>query len=58
MNKDKLEKLIWSIAIPGFEQLLNGRAITSNNGEFRVTRMNNKNGDYILELKLKHKDQD
>lgn len=37
---------------------LNGRAITSNNGEFRVTRMNNKHGDYILELKLKHKDQD
>ncbi|MBM7583695.1 N-hydroxyarylamine O-acetyltransferase [Bacillus pakistanensis] len=37
---------------------LNGRTITSNNGEFRVSRMNNKHGDYILEMKIKHKDQD
>ncbi|RBP86292.1 hypothetical protein DFO70_1279 [Cytobacillus firmus] len=27
MNDDKLEKLLWSIAIPGFGQLLNGKVI-------------------------------
>jgi N-hydroxyarylamine O-acetyltransferase len=37
---------------------LNGGTITSNNGEFRVSKMKNEHGDYILEMKLKHKDQD
>jgi hypothetical protein len=27
MNEDKLEKLLWSIAIPGFGHLLNGKFI-------------------------------
>lgn len=35
---------------------LNGETVHSNNGEFRVKRMDTDHGNHILELKLKHKD--
>ncbi|RHW34003.1 arylamine N-acetyltransferase [Lysinibacillus yapensis] len=35
---------------------LNGEAVTSDNGEFRIKKVNSEHGDYILEMKLKHKD--
>ncbi|WP_369899560.1 arylamine N-acetyltransferase [Bacillus manliponensis] len=35
---------------------LNGKTITSNNGEFRIKKVNSEHGDYVLEMKLKHKD--
>ncbi len=37
---------------------LSGETIVSNNGEFRIRKVNNEHGDYILEMKLKHKDTD
>jgi N-hydroxyarylamine O-acetyltransferase len=37
---------------------LTGEIIISNNGEFRITKMNNEHGDYVLEMKLKYKDTD
>jgi N-hydroxyarylamine O-acetyltransferase len=37
---------------------LNGEMVTSNNGEFRIKKEKNAFGDYILEMKLKHKDPD
>lgn len=35
---------------------LTGESVTSHNGEFRIKRVNSEQGDYILEMKLKHKD--
>ncbi|MED4752351.1 arylamine N-acetyltransferase family protein [Brevibacillus choshinensis] len=35
---------------------LTGETVTSSNGEFRVKEVNSKHGDYVLEMKLKHKD--
>lgn len=35
---------------------LAGETVTSNNGEFRIKKMNSEHGDYVLEMKLKHKD--
>lgn len=35
---------------------LNGETVFSENGEFRVKRVDSEQGDYILELKLNHKD--
>jgi N-hydroxyarylamine O-acetyltransferase len=35
---------------------LTGESVTSNNGEFRVRKLGTKYGDYVLEMKLKHKD--
>lgn len=37
---------------------LNGEKVTSENGEFRLVREESEHGDYILYIKLKHKDQD
>ncbi|MEH6938929.1 arylamine N-acetyltransferase [Bacillus sp. JJ664] len=37
---------------------LNGDMVISNNGEFRVKKEKTAFGDYILEIKLKHKDND
>ncbi|WP_285768395.1 arylamine N-acetyltransferase [Peribacillus sp. SI8-4] len=37
---------------------LNGETVTSQNGEFRITRESTEHGNYILELKLKYKDPD
>ncbi|MBP1995425.1 arylamine N-acetyltransferase family protein [Paenibacillus eucommiae] len=37
---------------------LSGETITSSNGQFRVQRSNGELGDYVLEMKLKHKDTD
>lgn len=37
---------------------LNGEMVISNNGEFRIKKENSAFGDYILEMKLKHKDPD
>lgn len=37
---------------------LTGEAVFSNNGEFRITPAQTEFGDYILEMKLKHKDHD
>ncbi|WP_028402219.1 arylamine N-acetyltransferase family protein [Ectobacillus panaciterrae] len=37
---------------------LNGEAITSSNGEFRIKKVDSDHGDHILEVKLKHKDPD
>jgi N-hydroxyarylamine O-acetyltransferase len=37
---------------------LNGEAVTSDNGEFRVKKAESEHGDYIFEMKLKHKDKD
>lgn len=37
---------------------LTGETVISFNGEFRVKKENSEHGDYILEMKLKHKDPD
>ncbi len=37
---------------------LTGESITSINGQFRVNKVNGEHGDYVLEMKLKHKDTD
>lgn len=37
---------------------LTGENVTSNNGEFRIKKVNSEHGDYVLEMKLKHKDTD
>ncbi|WP_453995813.1 arylamine N-acetyltransferase family protein [Bacillus nitroreducens] len=37
---------------------LTGETVTSNNGEFRIKKVNTEHGDYILEIKLRHKDAD
>lgn len=37
---------------------LNGEMVESNNGEFRVDDQESEHGDYILYMKLKHKDED
>ncbi len=35
---------------------LSGETISSDNGEFRIKKVNHELGDYCLEMKLKHKD--
>jgi len=35
---------------------LTGEMVTSNNGEFRVRKLDTEYGDYVLEMKLNHKD--
>lgn len=35
---------------------MSGETVSSYNGEFRVAKANTEHGDYVLELKLKHKD--
>ena len=37
---------------------LTGETVTSNNGEFRIKKVNSEHGEYVLEMKLKHKDTD
>ncbi|MDN3016409.1 arylamine N-acetyltransferase [Paenibacillus sp. BSR1-1] len=37
---------------------LTGEVVTSGNGEFRIEKFNNDHGDYVLFMKLKHKDKD
>ncbi|WP_338473327.1 arylamine N-acetyltransferase (plasmid) [Niallia sp. XMNu-256] len=37
---------------------LTGETITSNNGDFRIRKLESEHGDYVLEMKLKHKDTD
>lgn len=37
---------------------LSGESVTSSNGEFRVERVESEQGDYILYMKLKYKDDD
>jgi len=37
---------------------LTGETITSANGEFRIRKVDSKHGNYVLEMKLKHKDTD
>jgi N-hydroxyarylamine O-acetyltransferase len=37
---------------------LTEETLTSNNGEFRIKKVNCEHGDYVLEMKLKHKDTD
>lgn len=37
---------------------LNGKVISSDNGDFKVERVDIEEGDFILYLKLKHKDED
>lgn len=37
---------------------LTGEVVASRNGEFRVRHVDNEHGDYVLEMKLKHKDTD
>jgi N-hydroxyarylamine O-acetyltransferase len=37
---------------------LTGETLSSNNGEFRINKVNCEHGDYVLEMKLKHKDTD
>jgi N-hydroxyarylamine O-acetyltransferase len=37
---------------------LTGETVTSNNGEFRIKKVNSEHGDYVLEMKLKYKDID
>ncbi|MBY6036897.1 arylamine N-acetyltransferase [Fictibacillus nanhaiensis] len=37
---------------------LSGEAVTSNNGEFRVRKEQSEHGDYVLEMKLRHKDKE
>lgn len=37
---------------------LNGEVVTSDNGEFRIEKVENELGDYIFHMKLKHKDRD
>lgn len=36
---------------------LTGETVTSTNGEFRIKKVNSEHGDYVLEMKLKHKDK-
>ncbi|WP_144548501.1 arylamine N-acetyltransferase [Bacillus sp. X1(2014)] len=35
---------------------LSGETVASDNGEFRIKKVNHELGDYFLEMKLKHKD--
>lgn len=35
---------------------LTGETVSSNNGEFRIRKLDTNYGDYVLEMKLKHKD--
>lgn len=37
---------------------LNGETITSGNGQFRTQPVDGELGDYVIEMKLKHKDSD
>lgn len=37
---------------------LNGNIVTSDNGEFRVERVDSEHGDHVLYMKLRHKDTD
>lgn len=37
---------------------LNGEAVTSGNGEFRVEQTDTEHGDYLFYMKLKHKDKE
>ncbi|MFS0556739.1 arylamine N-acetyltransferase family protein [Brevibacillus sp. 179-C9.3 HS] len=37
---------------------LTGEAVSSRNGEFRIKKEQTEYGDYVLEMKLKHKDTD
>ncbi|MEH7178145.1 arylamine N-acetyltransferase family protein [Neobacillus vireti] len=37
---------------------LNGKTVESKTGEFRVVQTDSEHGDYILYMKLKHKDED
>jgi len=37
---------------------LTGETVASTNGEFRIKKVNTEHGDYVLEMKLKHKDTD
>ncbi len=37
---------------------LSGATVTSTNGEFRTRQITSEDGDYLFELKLKHRDQD
>ncbi|WP_087975167.1 arylamine N-acetyltransferase family protein [Oceanobacillus rekensis] len=37
---------------------INGEIVASNNGEFRVDRIESEHGDYIFYMKLKYKDKD
>jgi len=37
---------------------LTGETVTSNNGEFRIEKVNTELGDYVLHIKLKDKDTD
>ncbi|MED4351976.1 arylamine N-acetyltransferase [Schinkia azotoformans] len=37
---------------------LNGRMVHSGNGQFRIKKQNSEYGDYVFEMKLKHKDSD
>ncbi|SFF07456.1 N-hydroxyarylamine O-acetyltransferase [Paenibacillus algorifonticola] len=37
---------------------LSGETITSSNGQFRIKKEDGEYGDYLLEMKLKHKDTD
>lgn len=37
---------------------LTGETVTSRNGEFRVKKINSDHGNYVFEMKLKHKDTD
>ncbi|PLR66280.1 arylamine N-acetyltransferase family protein [Bacillus sp. UMB0893] len=35
---------------------LNGESVTSDSGEFWIKKVDNEHGDYILEIKMRHKD--
>jgi N-hydroxyarylamine O-acetyltransferase len=37
---------------------LSGETVSSANGEFRVNKVNSEHGDYVIEMKLRHKDTD
>jgi N-hydroxyarylamine O-acetyltransferase len=37
---------------------LTGEAVDAATGEFRIKKVDSKHGDYVLEMKLKHKDTD
>ncbi|UUZ90158.1 arylamine N-acetyltransferase [Paenibacillus sp. P25] len=37
---------------------MTGETVTSRNGAFRVRKAHSEHGDYVLEMKLKHKDND
>lgn len=37
---------------------LTGETVASDNGEFRIRQVDSEHGDYVLEMKLKHKDAD